>query len=144
MNIYDVLPQDLINVVATQLKTDNSLQVPPEAKFWKTSWMREFPPEDYKNFWYIRGASLLRKLYRRPIGISRLKKIYGGRTPGYVHLKHTGKGSGAIIRRILQQLEKSGLVQKTDKNGRILTNAGRSLLDKAAATLQRAEVKPTA
>ena len=144
MNIYDALPQDLIKAVAMQLKTDNSLQVPEAAKFWKTSWMREFPPEDYKNFWYIRGASLLRKLYRRPIGISRLKKIYGGRTPGYVHLKHTGKGSGAIIRRILQQLEKSGLVQKTDKNGRILTNAGRSLLDKAAATLQRAEVKPTA
>ena len=144
MNIYDVLPQDLINAVAMQLKTDNSLQVPEEAKFWKTSWIREFPPEDYKMFWYIRGASLLRKLYRSSIGINRLKKVYGGRTPGYVHLKHSSTGSGAIIRRILQQLETAGLVQKTDKKGRILTNAGRSLLDKTAATLQRAESTKTA
>ena len=106
--------------------------------------MREFPPSNYKMFWYIRGASLLRKLYRGSIGVNRLKKVYGGRTPGYVHLKHSSTGSGAIIRRILQQLEKAGYVQKTDKNGRILTNAGRSLLDKTAASLQRAESKPTA
>jgi len=144
MNIFDVYPADLIDAVAEKLKADNSLQVPDEAKFWKTSWMREFPPEDYRNFWYIRGASLLRKLYRGSIGINRLKKVYGGRTPGYVHLKHSSTGSGAIIRRILQQLETAGLVQKTDKKGRILTNAGRSLLDKTAASLQRVESTKTA
>jgi len=41
------------------------------------------------------------------------------------------KGSGSIQRKIFQQLEKAGLVQKTVK-GRILTAKGISLLDKIA------------
>lgn len=107
--------------------------------FWKTGWYKEYPPVDYQNFWYIRAASILRKLYRKPIGVNHLKKEYGGRSPGYVHLKHSANGSGAIIRRILQQLEKAGLVQKTDKKGRIITNKGRSLLDATAAEILKTE-----
>ena len=130
---------DLINAVAEKLKSAKSVQAPKESIFWKTGWAREYPPDDSENFWYIRAASLLRKLYRKPIGISRLKKVYGGRSPGYVHLKHSSKGSGAIIRRVLQQLEKSGYVRTTEKNGRELTNSGRSLLDKTAAEIQKSE-----
>jgi len=81
----------------------------------------------------------MRKLYREPIGVNHLRKEYGGRAPGYVHLKHSAKGSGAIIRRLLQQLGKIGYVQKTEKNGRELTNAGRSFLDKTAAEILREE-----
>lgn len=134
-------PLDLINAVAEKLKGLKELKAPKEAMFWKTAWSREFPPDDYENFWYIRAASLLRKLYRKPIGINRLKKVYGGRSPGYVHLKHSSKGSGAIIRRILQQLEKAGFVRTTDKNGRELTNAGRSILDKTSAEILKSESK---
>ena len=82
---------------------------------------------------------MLRKLYRKPIGVNRLKKVYGGRSPGYVHLKHSSKGSGTIIRRVLQQLEKAGYVRTTEKNGRELTNSGRSILDKTAAEIQKSE-----
>ncbi|MHA1888527.1 MAG: 30S ribosomal protein S19e [Promethearchaeota archaeon] len=137
--MYDVYPQDLISAVAEKLKAEDPIKAPKEAMFWKTGWFKEFPPVDYKNFWYVRAASLLRKLYRKSIGVNRLKKEYGGRDPGYVHLKHSAKGSGAIIRRILQQLEKAGYVQKTEKNGRMLTNKGRSLLDATAAELLKAE-----
>jgi small subunit ribosomal protein S19e len=56
-------------------------------------------------------------------------------------LKHSSKGSGAIIRRVLQQLEKAGYVRTSDKNGRELTNAGRSILDKTAAEIQKSESK---
>ncbi|WP_457559657.1 30S ribosomal protein S19e [Candidatus Harpocratesius sp.] len=140
MNIYDVYPQDLISAVAEKLKAEETIKAPKEAMFWKTGWFKEYPPVDYQNFWYIRAASLLRKLYRKPIGVNRLKKEYGGRDPGYVHLKHSAKGSGSIIRRILQQLEKAGYVQKTEKNGRHITNKGRSLLDKSAAEIIRAEL----
>ena len=56
-----------------------------------------------------------------------------------LHLKHSSKGSGAIIRRVLQQLEKAGYVRTTEKNGRELTNSGRSLLDKTAAEIQKSE-----
>ena len=82
---------------------------------------------------------MLRKLYRRPIGVNRFKKIYGGRSPGKVHLKHSATGSGKIIRVILQQLEKAGFVYKTKGKGRELTNEGRSLLDKTAANIFQAE-----
>ncbi|MHA1673776.1 MAG: 40S ribosomal protein S19 [Promethearchaeota archaeon] len=137
--MYDVYPQDLIGSVAEKLKAEGSIKAPKEAIFWKTGWFKEYPPVDYKNFWYIRAASLLRKLYRKPIGVNRLKKVYGGRDPGYVHLKHSANGSGAIIRRILQQLEKAGYVLKVEKVGRKITNKGRSLLDATAAEILRAE-----
>ncbi|WP_371806833.1 40S ribosomal protein S19 [Candidatus Lokiarchaeum ossiferum] len=137
-------PQDLIAAVSEKLKEIDTIEAPKEMMFWKTSWIREYPPVDYENFWYIRAASLLRKLYRKPIGINRLKKVYGGRSPGFVHYNHSASGSGAIIRRILQQLEKAGFVKKTEKSGRELTNAGRSILDKTAAEISRTESKITA
>ncbi|HOL07721.1 MAG TPA: 40S ribosomal protein S19, partial [Methanomassiliicoccaceae archaeon] len=40
------------------------------------------------------------------------------------------KGSRAIARRCLIQLEKSGLVAKDKKNGRVITPKGQALLDK--------------
>lgn len=116
------------------------IEPPADAVFWKTGWFKEFPPVD-PDFWYIRGASMLRKLYRKPMGVNRFKKIYGGRSPGYVHLKHSATGSGKIVRVILQQLEKAGLVRTIKGKGRDLTNQGRSLLDKTAATLLKAEAE---
>ena len=87
---------------------------------------------------------MLRKLYRRQIGVNRFKKIYGGRSPGFVHLKHSASGSGKIIRVILQQLEKAGYVQTVKGEGRKITNKGKSLLDKTAASIQRAASAETA
>jgi small subunit ribosomal protein S19e len=138
MNIYDVQAGELIPAVAAKLKEIKEIAAPTGAKFWKTGWFKEFPPEDAENFWFIRGASLMRKLYRNPIGVNHLRKQYGGRVTNVVHLAHSAQGSGAIIRRLLQQLEKAKLVQKTEK-GRELTNLGRSLLDKTAAELLRSE-----
>jgi len=42
------------------------------------------------------------------------------------------KGSGNIIRKILQQLEKAELIKQNEqgRKGRIVTNKGRSFLDK--------------
>ncbi len=77
----------------------------------------------------------MRKLYRNPIGVNRFKKIYGGRSPGFVHLKHSATASGKIIRVILQQLEKAGYVRTLKGKGRELTNEGKSLLDKVASKL---------
>lgn len=120
------------------MKAEAKIKAPKEAIFWKTGWFKEYPPVDSENFWYIRAASLLRKLYRKPIGVNRLRKAYGGRDPGFVHLKHSAKGSGAIIRRVLQQLEEAGYLQKSEKSGRKITNKGRSLLDATAAEILRA------
>ena len=45
---------------------------------------------------------------------------------------HAVRGSGSIARKALQQLEKAGLVQNVQAQGRVVTQQGRSLLDNAA------------
>ena len=143
--IYDVLPDELIDTVAGKLKDKKNnpgvepIVPPKDAIHWKTASFKEFPPMDEENFWYMRAASILRKLYSKTLGVNRLKRAYGGRSKNHVHLKHYLPGSGAIVRRILQQLEDAKLVKKTEKNGRALTNAGRSLLDKSAAEILKKE-----
>ena len=50
------------------------------------------------------------------------------------------KGSGAIIRKILQQLDKAGLTRHTKVGlhfGRVITPKGRSLLDKTSTQLAK-------
>ena len=47
------------------------------------------------------------------------------------------KGSGAIIRKALQQLEAAGLVETVKGKGRVVTNKGRSLLDKLATEIKK-------
>jgi small subunit ribosomal protein S19e len=54
--------------------------------------------------------------------------------------ERTRKAGGAIIRKILQQLEQAGLVAKT-KQGRVLTPEGRSLLDRIASKIARELIK---
>ena len=97
------------------------IKKPKESIFWKTASFKETAPVDFENFWFIRCASLLRKLYmRKQIGINKLRKEYGGRSKNHTHKKHSLPASGAIIRRCLHQLESINLVKKVD-GGRSLT-----------------------
>ncbi|WP_181933468.1 40S ribosomal protein S19, partial [Pyrobaculum aerophilum] len=54
--------------------------------------------------------------------------------------ERTRKAGGAIIRKILQQLEQAGYVAKT-KQGRVLTPEGRSLVDRIATKIAKELVK---
>jgi small subunit ribosomal protein S19e len=106
--------------------------------FWKTASYKEIAPVDHENFWYIRAASLLRKVYmRKQIGVMKLRKEYGGRDANTVAKKHKEKASGAIIRRVAQQLEAVNLLKKVEGKGRVLTPQGISLLDKVATELYK-------
>jgi small subunit ribosomal protein S19e len=133
-SVYDIHPDKLIKKLADHLKQNFEEVTPPSwAFFTKTAVHRERPPQD-REWWYIRCASLLRKLYIiGPIGISRMRKEYGGRKRKGRHSERTWKGGGASVRNPLQQLEKIGLVEKKSKEGRQLTSQGRSLLDKLTA-----------
>jgi small subunit ribosomal protein S19e len=110
---------------------------PPEwARFVKSGVHKQRPPEQ-PDFWYIRAASVLRRIYiDGPVGVERLRSYYGGaRKRGYFP-KHFRKGSGAIIRKILQQLEKAGLVEKTAK-GRKISPKGQKLLNGIASEVKK-------
>ncbi|MCW3992917.1 MAG: 40S ribosomal protein S19, partial [Candidatus Bathyarchaeota archaeon] len=86
----------------------------------------------------VKSASMLRKLYLKgPIGVSRLRKEYGGRKRMGVKPAHFRRAGGAILRRILQQLEAAGLVDKVEGEGRTVSPKGRSLLDAMSTQIKR-------
>ncbi len=129
------VPADkLIERLAEYLKENVPEVKPPEWAFYvKTGSHKEKPPES-PDWWYYRAASILRKLYKSsgPIGIETFRTIYGGRKNYGSAPEHFVKGSGSIVRRILQQLEKAKLVRKVKGKGRVITPQGRALLDRLA------------
>jgi small subunit ribosomal protein S19e len=136
--VYDV-PADLIIArLSEYLKSSVPEVRPPDwAAYVKTGVHRERAPHN-PDWWYIRSASMLRKLYvKGPLGVSRLRKLYGGRKRRGVMPAHFRRGSGAIARRILQQLEAAGLVVKVDLKGRGISPKGRSLLDSLSTQIVR-------
>lgn len=136
--VYDVPADILIDRLSKYLKENVREIRPPEwAAYVKTGSHVERAPHN-PDWWYVRAASILRKLYiKGPIGVSRLRKLYGGRKRRGVKPAHFRKAGGSIIRHILQQLEEAGLAEKDGNRGRILTPKGRSLLDAMAARIKR-------
>jgi small subunit ribosomal protein S19e len=129
----DVPADLLIKRLAEKLKREfgEIINPPPWSLYVKTGVSKEKPPQD-TDWWYVRAASILRKLYlaEEPIGIERFRTIYGGLKRRGSAPPHFRKASGSIIRKILQQLERAGLVRKVSKRGRILSSRGRSYVDK--------------
>ena len=138
VSVRDVPPDRFIEALAKYLKENVREVRPPEwAAYVKTGSHVERAPHN-PDWWYIRAASILRKLYiKGPIGVSRLRKLYGGRKRRGVKPAHFRRAGGSIIRHILQQLEEAGLAEKDGNRGRILTPKGRSLLDALAARIKR-------
>jgi small subunit ribosomal protein S19e len=138
MSIYVIEPQKLIKIVAEKLREFPEIKPPEGIEFWKTAHFKELAPTDSESFWYTRCASLLRKIRKfGPIGVNRLRKHYGGRNRKGSGLSHSSKGSGKIIRVALQQLENANLIVKLDKEGRVLSNEGISLLERTSHDILR-------
>ncbi len=131
---YDVPPDRLIKAVSEALKKDGKIK-PPEWANWVTTGVhKERGPED-NDWWYVRVASVLRKIYvYGPIGVSRLAAYYGGKEDRGSKRYKARKGSRAILRKALQQLEELGYVKK-EKTGRIITPQGQSFLDNTAKSV---------
>ncbi len=135
--VFDVPADNLIKELAKVLKEEKKVTVPEWGPFVKSGGDREKKPDD-RDWWYTRSASLLRKIHiHGPTGIHELQKFYGGKkNRGYKPERRSG-ASGAVIRNILQQLEKAGLIEKT-KEGRKTSPKGVSLLDKISNKIQKA------
>jgi len=135
---YDVPASLLIDRLAKYLKDNVDAIRPPEwAPFVKTGVHKERTP-DNPDWWYIRCASLLRKIYvKGPIGVQRLRSEYGGRKDMGVRPEHSRKGSGAIIRNALKQLEEANLVKTLNGKGRVISSEGRRLLDLLSTEIKR-------
>ncbi len=147
MGVYNVKAGRYNALLAEQLKNISEFKMPEWAAFVKTSVARERPPRE-DAFWYRRAASILRQLYLRGVvGVNRLRTRYGGRKKRGVKPEQFRKGSGKIIRVILQQAEQAGYVEKVKgkKAGRQLTKKGVELLksieDNQSKTKEESEEK---
>jgi small subunit ribosomal protein S19e len=134
VSVRDVPAKSLISALAERIKTLPELEAPSWAQYVKTGSHAERPPQQ-ADWWHVRAASLLRKLYvHGPLGEGDLERAYGGSKAVAYFPKHHRDAGGSSIRRILKQLEQAELVAKTQK-GRVLTPKGMAMLDKLSKQL---------
>jgi small subunit ribosomal protein S19e len=125
----DVPPAALLPRIATELKTRKLVEPPPWASYVKTGVHKQRAPTQV-DWWYLRSASVLRKFYLHgTTGVARLAQDYGGKKDRGSSPYHARTGSRAILREIVHQLEKSGLLQTQKTQGRRLSAEGQRLLN---------------
>lgn len=131
--VYDVKAEPLIQEVAGKLQDE--FEAPEWTSYAKTGANKDRPPKQ-DDWYHIRSAAILRKIYMDgPLGVSKLKTIYGEKKNRGHNPEHHGEASGKVIRTALQNLEESGLVEEEEGEGRAITEKGQALLDETAAEL---------
>ena len=112
ITVKDVPASEFIAAYAEQLKKSNELTLMKGSFYIKTGFSREICPHD-DDWFYTRAASLARKIYLRPgLGVKTLQHIYGKKGRFGHRRNHHTRGSGKVIRYILQQLEAVGILMK--------------------------------
>ena len=138
--VYDVPPDALISKLAEYLKESDIVE-PEWTAFVKTGAHADRPPNQ-RDWWYVRCASILRKIYLQgPIGINQMRKIYGGGRPSGYGAAHHRKAGGAVIRSAVHSLESLGLVEKVGNKGRAITPMGMKHLDNVATMILKDMIK---
>ncbi|PSK39888.1 40S ribosomal protein S19-B [Candidozyma pseudohaemuli] len=130
----DVPAQDFINAYAQFLQRQGKLEVPGYVELVKTSAGNELPPQESETWFYKRAASAARHIYlRKHVGVGKLNKLYGGSiNRGFRPHKHAD-ASGSVNRKVVQALEKIGVVEISPKGGRKISENGQRDLDRIAA-----------
>jgi small subunit ribosomal protein S19e len=132
LNILEVPTPELLELIAEDFKT--KLTKPEFTEWIKTGAHRERVPQR-TDWWYLRTASILYRVYRDgPVGTERLRTYYGGRKNRGVKPEKFVKASGKIIRTCLQALEKEKLIKKA-KKGRIISKEGEKYLNSISKKL---------
>ncbi|MEK6817558.1 MAG: 40S ribosomal protein S19 [Nanoarchaeota archaeon] len=135
--VYEISAQEYNLKLADALKKIPEFKEPEWVQFVKSSASKERPIDDL-DFWHKRAASILRQIYKKGIvGVSRLRTKYGSRKNRGMRPEKFRRGSGKIIRTILQQADKAGLTEiakiirgiKSKKPGRQLTSKGKKFLE---------------
>src|SRR3989344_78734 len=95
--IYDISAQDLIKKLSNELKKSKEVKMPSWAMFVKTGVHKERPPLQI-DWWYMRAASVLRRVYMLgPVGVSKLRRKYGGKQNRGHKPEHVYKASGKVL-----------------------------------------------
>ena len=133
--VRDVAATEFIKAYAEHLKNSDKFDLPVWADTVKTGVFKELAP--YGDDWYyIRAASIARKVYLRPgIGIGQLQKWYGGSYRRGARTEHFRKAASGVIRSVLLQLEDMRVVEKISAGGRKVTIVGQQDLDRIAGSI---------
>jgi len=141
--LKDVPAQQFIAALAAHLKKSGKFELPHWHDLVKTSTARELAPLD-PDWYYVRAASLLRKVYLRGgIGVGAFSKVYGGSgVRSSASRAHFIRAARGLIRHILKQLETEDLIgKKKDAKGRYITSKGRKDLDTLAGQILAVQSK---
>ncbi|KAL1602990.1 Protein component of the small (40S) ribosomal subunit [Nothophoma quercina] len=146
VTVKDVEAQKFINSYAAFLKRQGKLPISLTvlSTGWvdtvKTSHSNELPPQDI-DWFYVRAAAVARHVYmRKTVGVGRLRKVHGSTKNRGSRPSHHVDASGSVDRKVLQALEKIGVVEiDEDKGGRRITQSGQRDLDRIAQTTLEAE-----
>lgn len=89
----------------------------------------------------MRSAAVARHIYlRKTVGVGRLRKLHGAQKNRGSKPSHHVDASGSVDRKVMQALEKIGIVEvDEDKGGRRITQAGQRDLDRIAMSTAEQE-----
>ncbi len=129
-NAYDVDASSLVQAIAVKLKASD-IKKPEYVGLVKSGPSRERVPLS-EDFWFVRCASVLRHVYKDgPIGMSKLRTVYGSSRGHRVRRHHHMRAGGSMIKDAFDALEKLGYVKKSPK-GREITPKGQAFVDKSS------------
>ena len=114
--------QRLTTAIAAHLKQEGKLNVPAWVGDVKTSSYKVYVP-DNEDWFYVRAASIMRRLCKRTAGIGSLTKVYGGKTRKMVKPAISTRASKNPNRKAVQALEALGWLKMGTK-GRVPTAEG--------------------
>jgi small subunit ribosomal protein S19e len=139
VKVYDVETDKMIKETAKRLR-EMGLKKPDFVGLVKSGSHTERPPEQ-EEFWWMRAASVLRKIYiNGNMGVNKLRREYGGRKKFGIRPAHFRPAGGKTNRVALQELEKMGLIKKGENGkGRVITGAGEKLLDSVAFSIKKSK-----
>ncbi|XP_063684620.1 small ribosomal subunit protein eS19-like [Bolinopsis microptera] len=138
VTLKDVESHMWVKEFAAFLKKSGKLTIPKWTDIVKTATFKELPPKD-NDWYYIRSAALLRRVYlRQGVGTGSLRKIYGGRINRGSAPSHHKNASASVIRHALKGLVEMKLIANHPDGGRMITSAGRRDADRIASQVMSA------
>ncbi|OAL71087.1 40S ribosomal protein S19 [Trichophyton violaceum] len=135
ITVRDVDAQKFVEAYSAFLKRQGKFPIPGWVDTVKTSNSKELPPQSI-DWYYVRAAAVARHIYmRKTVGVGSLRKVHGGRKNRGSAPSHHVDASGSVDRKIMQSLEKIGVLeQDEEKGGRRITQSGQRDLDRIART----------
>jgi len=137
----DVTADAFIAAYASHLKRSGKLEVPNWVDIVKTGHGKEQGPLD-PDWYYIRAAALARHIYLRPrCGLASLKKYQGNSKRRGVRPSHHVDASGSVQRKVVQSLEKIGVLEAHPDGGRTVSQEGQRDLDRISTSVLQDAIK---